>query len=89
MGKPNVRITNQKGEGGGVVAEGNEVVTPVSPNTYFDTILATQDSVLDLTASNLTGDSIAAFPLKAGNKIYGLFKSVQFLSGAGVCYNQT
>lgn len=81
MSKPNVRAVNLKGEGGGVYISGTETV-----NGDFDTILCLTAAVADLTASNLTGDSIAAVEIPAGVVLWGKFTAITLASGAVVAY---
>jgi hypothetical protein len=84
MGHPNIRAVNLKGENGGVYISGTETV-----NGDFDTILCLAQAVADLTASNLTGDSLAAVEIPAGLVLWGKFTAITLASGAVIAYKSS
>ena len=88
MSQPSKRVINLKAENGGVYISGTEAVTPPAGSQfpYFEAILCLQAAVANLTASNITGDSIAAVQIPAGAIIYGKFQSITLASGAVIAY---
>lgn len=82
MAFPNNRVTNLKGDGGGIYINDTNAHTGV-----FDCILAHEASVAALVSDNITG-TLSAVALPAGFAYFGRFTSVTLASGSVTAYTK-
>jgi hypothetical protein len=79
----NVKITNQKGENGGLYIADTSAHTGI-----WDAIQALEATVADLVSSNLSG-TLTSVPIPAGVTIFGQFSSITLTSGTVIAYTAT
>lgn len=72
----------------GYAYPGAEYIDDTAAHTgRFGKIVANEDSVIaTLVASDYTGNTLSAVPLKASCEMYGVFTSVTLTSGTVVAY---
>ena len=72
----------------GYAYPGAEYIDDTAAHTgRFGKIVALEDSVIaTLVASDYTGNTLSAIPLKASCEMYGVFTSVTLTSGTVVAY---
>lgn len=78
--RPNVRVTNLKGEDGALY------ITDTNPHVgVFESIQALEAAVAALVSPNIVG-ALGAVPIPAGAIIYGRITSITLASGKVMAY---
>jgi hypothetical protein len=83
----NQAVRNLKGEEGGKYRTGAGTLTPSAPYTYFDCVYAHEAASVNATSANISG-TLTTVAIPAGGVWYGLFSSVEVISGAVTAYNK-